>query len=63
MAGKDGSQKSVVKKRQIGGHAAAGIVQNLVYGRWGSYNLIVYRDVWGSGRVDYDVYTYLGCCQ
>lgn len=43
MAGKDGSQKSVVKKREIAGHAAAGIGQNLVYGLWGSYILIFTR--------------------
>ena len=47
MAGKDGSQKSVVKKREIAGHAAAGIGQNLVYGLWGSYILIFYTDVFG----------------
>ena len=47
MAGKDGSQKSVVKKREIAGHAAAGIGQNLVYGPWGRYIPIFYSDVLG----------------
>ena len=37
----------MVKKREIAGHAAAGIGQNLVYGLWGSYILIFYTDVFG----------------
>lgn len=47
MAEKDGSLKSMVKTREIAGHAAAGIGQNLVYGLWGSYILIFYTDVFG----------------
>ena len=47
MSEAGGNQKNAVKAREIAGHAAAGVGQNLVYGLWGSYILIFYTDVFG----------------
>lgn len=36
-----------VKKREIFGHAVAGVGQNLIFGLWSSYMLVFYTDVFG----------------